>query len=50
MDEVVISREKFEEMQRAVVILRRVGIYKRLLEFEKNICSGERYTRGDLGF
>ena len=31
-------------------VLRNSRLYKRLLEFEQNICQGKRYTRKDLGF
>ena len=28
----------------------KINLYKRLLEFEKNIIRDKKYTRGDLGF
>jgi len=30
--------------------LRIIQLHKRLLEFEKNISEGKKYTREDLGF
>jgi len=49
MDTVTLSREEYESMQQELDTLRNSKIYKRLLEFEKNI-EEEKYTREDLGF
>ena len=49
MDTVTIPKEDFELMQREIKTLRSSNLYKRLLEFEKNI-SHKKFTRKDLGF
>ncbi len=49
-DTVTISKEEYEEMKRELETLRDSQLYKRLLEFEKNIADGNKYTRKDLGF
>ena len=50
METVILPRERFEQMKREITILRNSSIYKRLLEFEKNIVEGKKFTREDLGF
>ncbi len=50
METVTIPKDQFEIMQQELVALRNSKIYKRLLEFEKNILEGKKYTREDLGF
>lgn len=45
-----LPKEKFEQMKQEIIFLRNSIIYKRLLEFEKNIICGKRHTREDLGF
>lgn len=45
-----IPKEKFEKMQRELIVLRDSLLYRRLLKFEENISKGQRYTRTDLGF
>jgi len=50
METVTIPKETFERMKIEIELLRNSEIYKRLLEFEKNISEGKRYTRKDLGF
>jgi len=50
MEMITIPKEKLEEMEREIKILRNSNLYKRLLEFEKNILEGKKYTRNDLGF
>ena len=37
-------------MKKELRILRNSNLYRRLLEFEKNISQGKKYTREDLGF
>ena len=37
-------------MKIELITLRNSKIYRRLLEFQKNISEGEEYTREDLGF
>ena len=44
-----MPKEEFEQLQREVVILRNSSLYKRLLEFEKNVGEGKRFSRADLG-
>ncbi len=50
MDTVTISKEEFEQMQVELEALRHSSVYKRLLEFEKNIVLNKKFTRKDLGF
>ena len=45
-----IPKIEFERMKEAEKILRNLKLYKRLLEFEKNIASDKKYGRKDLGF
>ena len=49
METVTIPKVDFEIMQKELETLRHTAIYKRLLEFEKNI-SNKKYTKKDLGF
>jgi len=37
-------------MKIEIELLRNSKLYIRLLEFEKNITEGKKYTRKDLGF
>lgn len=50
MEMITLPKEKFEQMKQEIDILRKSAIYRRLLEFEKNISNEEKYTREDLGF
>lgn len=50
MDTVTIPKEEFEFMKNELETLRNSNIYKKLLEFEKNISQGKKFTREDLGF
>ena len=50
MDAVTLPRDEYELMKQELATLRNTLIYKRLLEFEENICKGKRYGREDLGF
>lgn len=50
METVTIPKEDYEHMKQELESLRETKIYKRLLEFEKNILLGKKYTRADLGF
>jgi hypothetical protein len=50
MDTVTIPREEYTQMKEEIEQLKNTKIYKRLLEFEKNISEGRKYTREDLGF
>ncbi len=49
METVTIPKENFELMQREIEILRHSKVYKRLLEFEKNI-SIKKFSRKYLDF
>lgn len=48
-DTVTIPKEEYVQMKEELQTLRNSSIYKRLLEFEKNITE-KKYTRKDLGF
>ena len=50
METITIQKEKFEQMKVELEFLRKSKLYRRLLEFEKNIAEGRKYTRKDLGF
>jgi hypothetical protein len=50
METINLPKEQFEKMQREIIFLRNSLVYKRLLEFEKNILNGKKYSRDDLGF
>ncbi|MFA6461196.1 MAG: hypothetical protein WCV90_02930 [Candidatus Woesearchaeota archaeon] len=50
MDTVTLPRMEFEQMKQELEVLRNSNLYKRLLEFEKNISQGRKYSRKDLGF
>ncbi|HIH33746.1 MAG TPA: hypothetical protein HA223_00570 [Nanoarchaeota archaeon] len=45
-----ISKRELEQMKQELVLLRNSKVYRRLLEFEKNISEGKSFTRKDLGF
>jgi hypothetical protein len=49
-DTVSVSREEYDRMMQELESLRNTQLYKRLLEFEKNIQDGKSFTRKDLGF
>jgi hypothetical protein len=49
MDTITISKVKYEQMRKKLKVLES-GIYSRLLEFEKKITKGKKYSRKDLGF
>lgn len=48
-DKITISKKKYESMKKEIETLRNTKLYKRILEFEKNIAV-KKYTREDLGF
>ena len=50
MEKITLPKYKFMQMKRELKILRNVSLYKRLLEFERNIIQDKKYTRKDLGF
>lgn len=50
METITLPREKFEQMKQEIIFFRNSLIYRRLLEFEKNISEGKKFTREDLGF
>jgi len=50
METVTVPKVEFEQMQREIETLRNSHLYKRLLEFERNISQNRKFTRKDLGF
>ena len=50
METITIPKAELEQLQKELEILRNSNLYKRLLEFEKNIAEGRKFTRKDLGF
>ena len=50
METITIPKSELEQLHKELETLRNSGLYKRLLEFEKNIFEGKRFTREDLGF
>ncbi|HII66282.1 TPA: hypothetical protein HA295_05935 [Candidatus Woesearchaeota archaeon] len=50
METITIPKAEIEQLHRELETLRNLSLYKRLLEFEKNISEGKRFTRADLGF
>ena len=50
METVTIPRIQFEQMQTELEILRHGSLYTQLLQFEKDIAEGRKFTRKDLGF
>lgn len=47
---IVIQKKEYSALKREIETLRKTSIYKRLLEFEKNITTGKKFGRADLGF
>ena len=50
METVTLPKTELEQLHRELETLRNSSLYKRLLEFEKSISEGKRFTRADLGF
>ena len=50
METITLPKVELEQLHRELETLRNSGLYKRLLEFEKNIVESKRFTRADLGF
>lgn len=50
MDTITIPKQEYKEMKQELESLRNTAIYKRLLEFEKHVEEGKKFTRKDLGF
>ena len=50
METIEIPKRVFEQMKMEIETLRNSRLYIRLLEFERNISKGKKYTRKDLGF
>jgi len=48
METITLPKSELEQLHRELETLRNSGLYKRLLEFEKNIVEGKRFTRADL--
>ena len=49
METVTISKKEYESLKQEIESLRNSSLYKRLLEFEKNIIQ-KKFTRQDIGF
>ncbi len=47
---VTIPKEKYFQMAQELQMLRNGHLYRRLLEAEKNIFLGKKFTRKDIGF
>ncbi len=50
METVTIPKIQFEQMQQEIKTLRHSALYTRLMDFERNIAKGKKFTRKDLGF
>jgi hypothetical protein len=50
MDTVTISRDEYESLVQDSQKLKNSHLYKRLLDFEKNVSENGEFTREDLGF
>ena len=50
METITLPKVEFEQLHREIETLRNSSLYKRLLEFERNIAEGRKFTRADLGF
>ena len=50
METITLPKTELEQLHRELETLRNSSLYKRLLEFEKNISEGKKFTRADLGF
>lgn len=50
METIEVPKNEFELMRLEIQTLRNTRIYRRLLEFERNIAEGRKYSRKDLGF
>ena len=50
MEMITLPKIEFEKMQEELRTLKNAKLYKKLLEFEKNLMDGKAYTRKDLGF
>lgn len=50
MEMVNLPRVKFEQIIIELKTLRNSKLYRRLLEFESNVSTGEKFSRKGLGF
>ena len=50
METINVPKEEYEQMKSELETLKNTKIYKRLLEFEKNIAESKKFTRKDLEF
>ncbi len=50
METIILPKEEYEHLVQELESLRNTALYKRLLEFEKNVDEGKKFTRKDLGF
>ncbi len=47
---ITIPKKEYKELKRDAELLKNLHLYKRLMEFERNIAAGKRFSRSDLGF
>ncbi len=50
METVTLPKAEYEQIQTELETLRHSTLYKRLLEFERNIAEGKKFSRNDLRF
>ena len=50
METVTIPKIQFEQMQRELQTLRHSALYMKLMDFERDIAQGKKFSRKDLGF
>ena len=50
METITIPKDEYLQLKAQIKTLKNSELYKRLLEFEKNIKVGKIFTRKDLGF
>ena len=50
METITLPKSELEQLHKELETLRNSGLYKRLLEFEKNISEGKKFSRADLEF
>ncbi len=50
METITIPKDEYLQLKAQIKTFKNSELYKRLLEFEKNIKVGKIFTRKDLGF
>ena len=50
METITLPKSEIEQLHKELETLRNSSLYKRLLEFEKNISEERKLKREDLGF